>query len=98
MVPLLASIQDDEKLTEIFKVLKPETVYHAAAGKHVPLVERNLVEGIKNNVFEPKSSRNGNKIQCWLPCLVSTGQSSAADQPNGSDKIIAEDDPANYVV
>lgn len=50
-VPLLASVQDRDKMAEIMAVWSPATVYHAAAYKHVPLVEHNPSEGIKNNVF-----------------------------------------------
>jgi FlaA1/EpsC-like NDP-sugar epimerase len=51
LVPLLASVQDEERIKEIMAGWQPDTVYHAAAYKHVPLVEHNPVEGIKNNVF-----------------------------------------------
>lgn len=51
LVPLLASVQDGERMREIMATWHPETVYHAAAYKHVPLVEHNPAEGIKNNVF-----------------------------------------------
>jgi FlaA1/EpsC-like NDP-sugar epimerase len=51
LVPLLASIQDDERMREIMSTWHPDTLYHAAAYKHVPLVEHNPAEGIKNNVF-----------------------------------------------
>ena len=51
IIPLLVNIQDQNKLNEIFKNFKVDTVYHAAAYKHVPLVEENISESIKNNVF-----------------------------------------------
>lgn len=51
LVPLLASVQDDERMREILSTWRPDTVYHAAAYKHVPLVEHNPAEGIKNNVL-----------------------------------------------
>lgn len=51
IVPLLCSIKDKENINSIFKTWKPNTVYHAAAYKHVPIVEHNLSEGLKNNVF-----------------------------------------------
>ncbi len=50
LVPLLASVRDQQRMTEIVKTWRPQTVYHAAAYKHVPLVEHNVVEGIRNNV------------------------------------------------
>lgn len=51
LVPLLASVQDTERMHEIMSTWRPHTVYHAAAYKHVPMVEHNPAEGIKNNVF-----------------------------------------------
>jgi FlaA1/EpsC-like NDP-sugar epimerase len=51
IIPLLVNVQDQAKVNEIFKTFKVDTVYHAAAYKHVPLVEENISESIKNNVF-----------------------------------------------
>jgi FlaA1/EpsC-like NDP-sugar epimerase len=51
LVPLLASVQDDDRMREIMSTWRPGTVYHAAAYKHVPLVEHNPAAGIKNNVL-----------------------------------------------
>jgi FlaA1/EpsC-like NDP-sugar epimerase len=51
IIPLFVNVQDQTKVNEIFKTFKVDTVYHAAAYKHVPLVEENISEGIKNNVF-----------------------------------------------
>ncbi|QBM29578.1 polysaccharide biosynthesis protein [Hydrogenophaga pseudoflava] len=51
LVPVLASVRDAQRLNEIFADWKPDTVYHAAAYKHVPLVEHNPIEGIRNNTL-----------------------------------------------
>jgi len=51
IIPLLASIQDANRMQEIMQTWRPATVYHAAAYKHVPLVEHNPAQGINNNVF-----------------------------------------------
>ncbi|MBW3697553.1 polysaccharide biosynthesis protein [Vibrio sp. T187] len=51
IVPLLGSIQRINRLSASMKAFNVETVYHAAAYKHVPLVEYNVVEGVRNNVF-----------------------------------------------
>lgn len=51
LVPLLASAQDETRMREIMATWHPDTVYHAAAYKHVPLVEHNPAEGVKNNVL-----------------------------------------------
>ena len=51
IISLLINAQDQAKLETIFELFKVETVYHAAAYKHVPLVEENICEGVKNNVY-----------------------------------------------
>jgi len=51
IITLLVNVQDQIKVNEIFKTFKVNTVYHAAAYKHVSLVEENISESIKNNVF-----------------------------------------------
>lgn len=51
VLPLLASVRDEVRMGDIMRTWKPQTVYHAAAYKHVPLVEHNPVEGIRNNVI-----------------------------------------------
>jgi FlaA1/EpsC-like NDP-sugar epimerase len=51
IIPLLSSAQSEQRMKYIFKAYKPNTIYHAAAYKHVPLVEENICEGVKNNVF-----------------------------------------------
>lgn len=47
----LADIRDKDRINQIFRDLRPNTVYHAAAYKHVPLVENNPFEGVQNNTF-----------------------------------------------
>ena len=54
LVPLLGSVCDRIRLDELFTQYEIQTVYHAAAYKHVPLVEGNILQGIKNNVFGTK--------------------------------------------
>ena len=51
LVPLLASARDEIRMTEIVATWLPHTIYHAAAYKHVPLVEHNMLEGVRNNVW-----------------------------------------------
>ena len=51
LIPLLSSVKDEERMLEIMSTWRPDTLYHAAAYKHVPMVEHNMSEGIKNNVF-----------------------------------------------
>ena len=51
IISLLASSQDENKMQQIISSYKVDTIYHAAAYKHVPLVEENICEGVKNNIF-----------------------------------------------
>ncbi len=51
IISILGSVQKQNRLTTIFKTFNVETIYHAAAYKHVPMVEHNVVEGVRNNVF-----------------------------------------------
>ncbi|MDX1303663.1 nucleoside-diphosphate sugar epimerase/dehydratase [Photobacterium sp.] len=51
IIPLLGSVQRENRLQAVMEAFKVQTLYHAAAYKHVPLVEYNVVEGVRNNVF-----------------------------------------------
>jgi FlaA1/EpsC-like NDP-sugar epimerase len=50
LIPLLANVRDAHRMAEILRTWRPSSLYHAAAYKHVPLVEHNPAEGVKNNV------------------------------------------------
>lgn len=51
LVTLIGSVRDSRRLNQVFKKYKPDIVYHAAAHKHVPLMETSPNEAIKNNVI-----------------------------------------------
>jgi FlaA1/EpsC-like NDP-sugar epimerase len=51
IVPLIGSVRDRVRINQVLEAWRPDTIYHAAAYKHVPLVEHNVVDGIANNVF-----------------------------------------------
>ena len=51
VVPLIGSVLNRARLRDVLKSYRVHTVYHAAAYKHVPLVEYNMIEGVQNNVF-----------------------------------------------
>ncbi|MBK8810174.1 MAG: polysaccharide biosynthesis protein [Acidobacteria bacterium] len=53
-VPLLADVSDEHRMREIFAQYEPQVIFHAAAHKHVPLMEANPSEALKNNVFATK--------------------------------------------
>jgi FlaA1/EpsC-like NDP-sugar epimerase len=91
LVPLLASVQDDERMAEIISTWKPNTVYHAAAYKHVPLVEHNPVEGIKNNVFgtlKTAQAAVANGVSDFV--LISTDKAVRPTNIMGASKRLAE--------
>jgi FlaA1/EpsC-like NDP-sugar epimerase len=91
LVPLLASVQDDERMHEIMSTWKPCTVYHAAAYKHVPLVEHNPAEGIKNNVLgtlKAAQAAAANGISDFV--LISTDKAVRPTNIMGASKRLAE--------
>src|SRR5690606_32557211 len=51
VIPLLGSVHHRVRMREAMRSYEVETVYHAAAHKHVPLVEHNMMEGVHNNIF-----------------------------------------------
>jgi FlaA1/EpsC-like NDP-sugar epimerase len=91
IVPFMGSVNDYEKCCEIFKKFEAETVYHAAAYKHVPLVEQNPVEGIRNNAFGTLSFARAAvaaKVNCFV--LVSTDKAVRPTNVMGATKRLAE--------
>lgn len=91
LVPCLASVRDADLLLKIFRVHQPSTVFHAAAYKHVPLVEENPVEGIRNNVFGTLACAQVS-LECSVSnfILVSTDKAVRPTNVMGASKRIAE--------
>ncbi|MBU8880793.1 polysaccharide biosynthesis protein [Bacillus sp. FJAT-29790] len=52
--PLIADIKDLKRLERLFQTFRPQVIFHAAAHKHLPLMEKNSSEAVKNNIFGPK--------------------------------------------
>lgn len=91
LVPLLASIQDTERMREIMFTWHPDTVYHAAAYKHVPLVEHNPAEGIKNNVLGTlRTAQAAAEIGVSDFVLISTDKAVRPTNIMGASKRLAE--------
>ena len=91
IVPFLGSVSDFEKSREIFERFEAETVYHAAAYKHVPLVEQNPIEGIRNNAFGTLAFARAAvaaKVKCFV--LVSTDKAVRPTNVMGATKRLAE--------
>jgi len=91
LVPLLASVCDRDRMNEIMRTWHPQIVYHAAAYKHVPMVEHNPGEGIKNNVLgtwttAKVATKNG--VQDFV--LISTDKAVRPTNVMGASKRLAE--------
>lgn len=91
LVPLLGSVNNEARLLEICKEYQPHTVYHAAAYKHVPLVEFNQAEGIRNNVFGTLHMARAARA-CGVSrfVLVSTDKAVRPTNVMGASKRMAE--------
>ncbi|HGF7552735.1 MULTISPECIES: polysaccharide biosynthesis protein [Enterococcus] len=91
IVPIIADIQDREKINEIMEQYYPDIVYHAAAHKHVPLMEYNPKEAVKNNIFGTKNvaeAAKAAKVKNFV--MVSTDKANNPPNVMGSTKRIAE--------
>jgi FlaA1/EpsC-like NDP-sugar epimerase len=91
IVPILASVQDKPRLMQLFAQWQPDTIYHAAAYKHVPLVEDNPVIAIHNNVFGTLHVTQA-AIACGASdmVLISTDKAVRPTNIMGATKRMAE--------
>ncbi len=87
----LASVRDKELMLNIFNAHRPDSVYHAAAYKHVPLVELNPAEGIRNNVFGTLACAQAS-LETGVShfTLISTDKAVRPTNVMGASKRIAE--------
>jgi FlaA1/EpsC-like NDP-sugar epimerase len=91
ILPLLASVQDERRINSIMATWRPNTVYHAAAYKHVPLVEHNPAEGLRNNVFGTLTvaqAAEAHGVQDFV--LISTDKAVRPTNVMGTSKRLAE--------
>lgn len=91
LVPLLGSVQNKELLTEIMQKFSIQTVYHAAAYKHVPIVEYNCIEAVKNNIFGTLACLQASiaaKAERFV--LISTDKAVRPTNVMGATKRMAE--------
>lgn len=91
IIPVLGSVQDQDRLEEILRKHKIETFYHAAAYKHVPLIEHNPLEGIRNNTFGTLRAALAAK-SCGVRhfVLISTDKAVRPTNVMGASKRMAE--------
>jgi FlaA1/EpsC-like NDP-sugar epimerase len=91
VIPILGSVKDERRLHEIFTRWEIDTVYHAAAYKHVPLVECNPVEGLENNVIGTLNLANvAQKHGVDNFVLISTDKAVRPTNVMGATKRFAE--------
>ncbi|HFW9999955.1 TPA: polysaccharide biosynthesis protein, partial [Shigella sonnei] len=91
VIPLLGSVQRQNRLQMVMKSFGIQTVYHAAAYKHVPLVEHNVVEGVRNNVFGTlycAESAIESGVETFV--LISTDKAVRPTNTMGTTKRLAE--------
>ena len=91
LVVLIGSVRDSRRLDNIFSTYKPEIVYHAAAHKHVPLMEDSPCESIKNNVIGTyKTAYTAVKYGCQRFILISTDKAVNPTNIMGASKRLCE--------
>mgnify|MGYP006294608631 FL=1 len=91
LIPIIGSIRDRDKLLQTFKYYQPDVVFHAAAHKHVPLMEHNPEEAIKNNILGTKNVADmANEFNINRFVLVSTDKAVNPTNVMGASKRVAE--------
>ena len=91
LVTLIASVRDKKRIEEIFEEYHPDIVYHAAAHKHVPLMEDSPNEAIKNNVMGTYNVASAsNKFHVKKMVLISTDKAVRPTNVMGASKRICE--------
>lgn len=89
--PVIANIKDRERIFEVVQQYKPDIIYHAAAHKHVPLMEANPLEAIKNNIIGTKNVADAaDSFQVKTFVCISTDKAVEPSSIMGATKRIAE--------
>ncbi len=91
LLPVLGTVLDQQRLQQIMRSYKVQTVYHAAAYKHVPLVEFNVIEGLRNNLFgtwHTAEAAIASGVETFV--LISTDKAVRPTNVMGTTKRLAE--------
>lgn len=90
-VPVIADIRDEERIDSVFSQYRPQLVFHAAAHKHVPLMEAQPVEAVRNNIFGTRNvARAADKYGVESFVMISTDKAVNPTSVMGASKRLAE--------
>jgi FlaA1/EpsC-like NDP-sugar epimerase len=91
LVPVIADVRDRQRIATMFKIHKPHAVFHAAAHKHVPLMEENVIEAITNNVYGTLNVVDAAlEAGCEHFVFISTDKAVRPTSVMGATKRVAE--------
>ncbi|MFD9362083.1 polysaccharide biosynthesis protein [Priestia megaterium] len=91
IIPIIADIQDRDRIFEVMETYRPDVVYHAAAHKHVPLMEYNPREAVKNNIFGTKNvAEAADTFKVGTMVLISSDKAVNPTNVMGATKRFAE--------
>jgi len=91
ILPILGSVQKRNQIENVLEAFGVQTIYHAAAYKHVPLVEHNVIEGVRNNVFGTlNTAKAAIKAEVETFVLISTDKAVRPTNVMGTTKRMAE--------
>lgn len=91
VIPTLASVTNADRMTKVFDAYRPDCVFHAAAYKHVPLLEANVIEGVWNNIIGTmRVAESAARVGADKFVLISTDKAVNATSILGVTKFVAE--------
>ena len=91
LIPVIADVRDKKRIAAVFRAHKPHAVFHAAAHKHVPLMEENVIEAITNNVFGTLNVVDAAlEAGCEHFVFISTDKAVRPTSVMGATKRVAE--------
>ena len=91
IIPLIADVRDRDRINSIFKQYQPQVIFHAAAHKHVPLMEAQPIEAVNNNIFGTKNvAQAADHYQAEIFIMISTDKAVNPTSVMGATKRAAE--------